>query len=81
MVYIKGEEMTRYTMDLCLREWVHPHVDTALWQVRLEVCGGQPAEPVPLPFLPAAECDAECKGVIVGLGGSDLLAGRKTVRM
>jgi isocitrate dehydrogenase len=33
MVYIKGEEMTRYAMGLILEQWIHPYVDTAAWQV------------------------------------------------
>jgi isocitrate dehydrogenase len=32
MVYIKGEEMTRYTMDLILDQWIHPFVDTSNWE-------------------------------------------------
>eukprot|EP00740_Mantoniella_antarctica_P021658 CAMPEP_0198682688 /NCGR_PEP_ID=MMETSP1468-20131203/9221_1 /TAXON_ID=1461545 /ORGANISM="Mantoniella sp, Strain CCMP1436" /LENGTH=533 /DNA_ID=CAMNT_0044425935 /DNA_START=149 /DNA_END=1751 /DNA_ORIENTATION=+ len=31
MVYVSGEEMTRYTMQLVLDKWVHPHVDTSKW--------------------------------------------------
>ena len=32
MVYVAGEEMTRYTMDLILERWVKPHVDTSAWE-------------------------------------------------
>lgn len=32
MVYVAGEEMTRYTMQLILDKWVHPHVDTSKWE-------------------------------------------------
>jgi len=32
MVYVSGEEMTRYTMQLILDKWVHPHVDTSKWE-------------------------------------------------
>jgi isocitrate dehydrogenase len=32
MVYISGEEMTRYCMELILEQWIKPHVDTANWQ-------------------------------------------------
>jgi isocitrate dehydrogenase len=32
MVYISGEEMTRYTMDLIMEKWIHPHVDTSAWK-------------------------------------------------
>jgi len=33
MVYIKGEEMTRYCMDLIMNKWVTPHLDTSNWEV------------------------------------------------
>src|SRR5690606_20371377 len=33
MVYIKGEEMTRYVMQCVLDEWISPYVDTKAWQV------------------------------------------------
>lgn len=33
MVYIQGEEMTRYCMQLILDQWIHPHVDTSAWEV------------------------------------------------
>ena len=32
MVYIKGEEMTRYTMDLIIKKWIDPHFDTGGWE-------------------------------------------------
>jgi hypothetical protein len=32
MVYISGEEMTRYCMDLILDQWVRPHVDVSAWE-------------------------------------------------
>ena len=32
MVYVAGEEMTRYTMDLILKRWIKPHVDTSAWE-------------------------------------------------
>lgn len=32
MVYVSGEEMTRYTMQLVLDQWVSPHVDTSAWE-------------------------------------------------
>jgi isocitrate dehydrogenase len=32
MVYIKGEEMTRYTMNLILEQWIFPYVDTSAWE-------------------------------------------------
>ena len=32
MVYVAGEEMTRYTMELILDRWVRPHVDTSAWE-------------------------------------------------
>jgi len=33
MVYITGEEYTRYAGDLYLNEWVRPYVDTSKWEV------------------------------------------------
>ena len=27
-----GEEMTRYTMELILKSWIDPHIDTAKWE-------------------------------------------------
>eukprot|EP00494_Astrolonche_serrata_P006870 UN06895 len=32
LVYISGEEMTRYTMQLIMDKWIHPHVDTSKWE-------------------------------------------------
>ena len=32
MVYISGEEMTRYTMQLILEQWIEPHIDISKWQ-------------------------------------------------
>mmetsp|Transcript_10389 Transcript_10389/g.20990 ORF Transcript_10389/g.20990 Transcript_10389/m.20990 type:complete len:508 (-) Transcript_10389:210-1733(-) len=32
MVYISGEEMTKYCMDLILDQWIRPHVDISAWQ-------------------------------------------------
>jgi len=32
MVYVKGEEMTRYTMNLILEKWIEPHIDTSAWE-------------------------------------------------
>ena len=32
MVYIKGEEMTRYASQLMLDKWVAPHLDTSQWR-------------------------------------------------
>lgn len=32
MVYIKGEEMTRYASQLMLDKWIEPHLDTAAWR-------------------------------------------------
>jgi len=32
MVYISGEEMSRYTMQLLLQKWVEPFVDTSRWE-------------------------------------------------
>ena len=32
MVYIKGEEMTRYAAQLMLENWLEPHVDTSAWE-------------------------------------------------
>ena len=31
MVYIKGEEMTRYAAQLMLENWLEPHIDTSAW--------------------------------------------------
>jgi isocitrate dehydrogenase len=32
MVYISGEEMTKYTMDLIKKTWIDPYLDTSLWE-------------------------------------------------
>jgi len=32
MTYISGEEMTRYTMELILEQWIRPHVDISKWE-------------------------------------------------
>eukprot|EP00756_Hemistasia_phaeocysticola_P046963 Hpha_TRINITY_DN2082_c0_g1::TRINITY_DN2082_c0_g1_i1::g.82987::m.82987 len=32
MVFVKGEEMTRYAMQEILDKWVDPHVDTSAWE-------------------------------------------------
>ena len=32
MVYIKGEEMTAYCMELIMAKWVEPHIDTSKWE-------------------------------------------------
>jgi len=32
MVYVKGEEMSRYTMEKVLERWVRPRVDTTAWE-------------------------------------------------
>lgn len=32
MVYIAGEEMTHYTMNLIMDSWITPHVDTSSWR-------------------------------------------------
>ena len=32
MVYISGEEMTRYTMSLILDKWIKPFVDISAWE-------------------------------------------------
>jgi isocitrate dehydrogenase len=32
MVYISGEEMTRYTMELILENWIKPHMETGEWE-------------------------------------------------
>ncbi len=31
MVYILGEEMTRYAMELIIDKWIKPHVDISTW--------------------------------------------------
>jgi isocitrate dehydrogenase len=32
MVYISGEEMTRYACELVLQQWIHPYFDVSAWQ-------------------------------------------------
>ena len=32
MVYISGEEMTKYTCDLILKDWIEPYFTTEKWQ-------------------------------------------------
>jgi len=32
MVFIKGEEMTSYCMELIMEKWVNPHMDTSKWE-------------------------------------------------
>mmetsp|Transcript_21197 Transcript_21197/g.45489 ORF Transcript_21197/g.45489 Transcript_21197/m.45489 type:complete len:496 (-) Transcript_21197:209-1696(-) len=32
MVFIRGEEMTRYCMDLILQHWIEPNFDTSSWE-------------------------------------------------
>ena len=32
MVYISGEEMTHYCMNLIMDKWIKPHVDTSAWE-------------------------------------------------
>jgi len=32
MVYISGEEMTHYTMNLILDNWVKPYFDVSSWE-------------------------------------------------
>jgi len=32
MVYISGEEMTRYACDLLVNQWVAPYFDTKNWE-------------------------------------------------
>lgn len=32
MVYISGEEMTKYACDLMMEKWVSPRIDTSAWQ-------------------------------------------------
>jgi len=32
MVYIKGEEMTSYCMEIIMAKWVEPHIDTSAWE-------------------------------------------------
>jgi len=32
MVFITGEEMTRYAMELIVKRWIAPNVDTSAWE-------------------------------------------------
>jgi len=32
VVYISGEEMTKYTMELIMDQWIRPHIDTTAWE-------------------------------------------------
>jgi isocitrate dehydrogenase len=32
MVYIRGEEMTTYCMELIMAKWIEPHIDTSKWE-------------------------------------------------
>lgn len=32
MVFIKGEEMTAYCMELVMEKWIRPHVDVSEWE-------------------------------------------------
>ena len=32
MVFITGEEMTRYAVDLVVKRWIEPNVDTSSWE-------------------------------------------------
>ena len=32
MVFIKGEEMTSYCMELIMEKWIKPHMDTSKWE-------------------------------------------------
>jgi len=32
MVFIKGEEMTRYCMELIMDKWINPRIDTSQWE-------------------------------------------------
>eukprot|EP00945_MAST-04E_sp_MAST-4E-sp1_P006584 g6584.t1 len=32
MVYIKGEEMTMYCMELIMEKWIEPNIDTSNWE-------------------------------------------------
>ena len=32
LVYIQGEEMTRYACSLMMAKWIEPHVDTSKWE-------------------------------------------------
>uniref|UniRef100_A0A6S8BRJ9 EF-hand domain-containing protein n=1 Tax=Aureoumbra lagunensis TaxID=44058 RepID=A0A6S8BRJ9_9STRA len=32
LVYISGEEMTRYAATLMMKHWIYPHIDTSSWE-------------------------------------------------
>lgn len=32
MIYVKGEEMTRYGMQLILEQWIEPYINTSKWE-------------------------------------------------
>jgi len=32
VVYISGEEMTNYAMNLILEQWIKPHIDYSNWE-------------------------------------------------
>lgn len=32
MVFVSGEEMTRHAMDLVMKEWIEPNIDTTKWE-------------------------------------------------
>jgi isocitrate dehydrogenase len=32
LVYVAGEEMSRYTMEIILKSWIEPYIDTQNWQ-------------------------------------------------
>jgi len=33
MVYISGEEMTQYAMQLIIEQWIEPYFDTSKWEL------------------------------------------------
>jgi isocitrate dehydrogenase len=41
MVYISGEEMTNYCMNLILEKWIQPHFDTSAWEFYDLSCTGR----------------------------------------
>lgn len=41
MVFIKGEEMTRYCMDIIMDKWIDPHFDTSKWEYYDLSCRGR----------------------------------------
>lgn len=48
-VYISGEEMTKYCMDLIREQWVNPYVDTSKWEYFDLSCHGR-VRPLHLPL-------------------------------